>query len=100
MSINKNIQEHINCDYLDGEDNILDLQKLLAEDFSFTEENLLDFISIHEKYFSLTDFKEWIKWSLDIPEDEKDENNEWKIWKDFLIRHGYINEKEEVIYKP
>ena len=97
MSINKNIQEHINCDHLDGEDNILDLQKSLSEDFSLTEENLLDFISRKEKYFSLIDFRKWLRWSLDIQDDD---NKDYKKWKNFLIQHGYINEKEEIIYKP
>ena len=54
----------------------------------------MEYLKEKQEYHSLEDCKEWIKWSLDP------KANDYKQWKDFLIKHGYINEKEEVIYKP
>ena len=60
-----------------------------------TEERMLEATLEHQKEDSYEDFiKDWILYLLDpeIPVYEQ--------WKDFFIRHGYINEKEEIIYKP
>lgn len=92
MSMNKknNIK-----DYLDGEDILTYTKDIEAYSSSFlTEDGLLEYLKEKQEYHSLEDFKEWIKWSLDP------KANDYKQWKDFLIRHGYINEKEEIIYKP
>ena len=60
-----------------------------------TEERMLEATLEHQKEDSYEVFiKDWILYLLDpeIPVYEQ--------WKDFFIRHGYINEKEEIIYKP
>ena len=60
-----------------------------------TDEYMLEATLEHQKEDSYEDFiKDWILYLLDpeIPVYEQ--------WKDFFIRHDYINEKEEIIYKP
>lgn len=60
-----------------------------------TEARMLEATLEHQKEDSYEVFiKDWILYLLDpeIPVYEQ--------WKDFFIRHGYINEKEEIIYKP
>ena len=60
-----------------------------------TEEIMLEATLEHQKEDSYEDFiKYWILHLLDP------ELQVYKLWKDFFIRHGYINEKEEIIYKP
>ena len=59
------------------------------------EEMMLEATLEHQKEDSYEDFiKYWILHLLDP------ELQVYKLWKDFFIRHGYINEKEEIIYKP
>ena len=60
-----------------------------------TEERMLELTLEHQKEDSYEDFiKYWILHLLN-PRLEV-----YEQWKDFFIRHGYINEKEEIIYKP
>ena len=60
-----------------------------------TEEIMLEGTLAHQKEDSYEDFiKYWILHLLDP------ELQVYELWKDFFIRHGYINEKEEIIYKP
>lgn len=61
-----------------------------------TESEMLEFTA-EEKEKSFDDFKEWILHLLNLDNVTEDRYNQWK---DFFIRHGYINEQEEVIYKP
>ncbi len=81
--------------YVDGEDITLDIKEIEEEENFFkTEEDYLYFLFLKEEYYpSLEEFKEWIRWSLNPQLDN------YKEWKDLLIKHGYINEKEEIIYK-
>ena len=59
-----------------------------------TEERMLERTLEHQKEESYEDFKWWILHLLDP------ELQVYELWKDFFLRHGYINEKEEIIYKP
>ena len=59
-----------------------------------TDEYMLEGTLEHQKEDSIEDFKDWILHLLNP------RLQVYKLWKDFFIRHGYINEKEEIIYKP
>lgn len=59
-----------------------------------TEERMLEATLEHQKEDSYEVFKDWILHLLNP------RLRFYELWKDFFIRHGYINEKEEIIYKP
>ena len=59
-----------------------------------TEERMLEGTLEHQKEDSYEVFKDWILHLLNP------RLRFYELWKDFFIRHGYINEKEEIIYKP
>ena len=60
-----------------------------------TEERMLEATLEHQKEDSYDDFIKYFILFLLNPRLQV-----YKLWKDFFIRHGYINEKEEIIYKP
>lgn len=72
------------------------LEEITNMDAELTENEMLEFTA-EEKEKSFDVFKEWILHLLNLDNVTEDR---YKQWKDFFIRHGYINEKEEIIYKP
>ena len=60
-----------------------------------TEERMLEATLEHQKEDSYDDFIKYFILHLLNPR-----LRFYEQWKDFFIRHGYINEKEEIIYKP
>ena len=60
-----------------------------------TEERMLEATLEHQKEDSYEDFVKYFILHLLNPR-----LRFYEQWKDFFIRHGYINEKEEIIYKP
>ena len=58
------------------------------------EEQMEKALLYHKENCSLRDIKIWVFDCISLYGD-------WGAkWKDFFLRHGIINEKEEVIYKP
>ena len=60
-----------------------------------TEERMMEVTLEHQKEDSYEDFVKYFILHLLNPRLQV-----YELWKDFFIRHGYINEKEEIIYKP
>ena len=60
-----------------------------------TDEYMLEVTLEHQKEDSYDDFIKYFILHLLNPR-----LRFYEQWKDFFIRHGYINEKEEIIYKP
>ena len=81
--------------YLDGPE-IVDLIEEIEniELPPLTDEYMLEVTLEHQKEDSYEFFKDWILHLLNP------RLQVYELWKDFFIRHGYINEQEEVIYKP
>ena len=72
--------------YVDGEDVLMFMNMF--------KDIMLKGTLKHQKEDSFYLFKDWILHLLDP------ELDVYEQWKDFFLRHGYINEKEEIIYKP
>ena len=81
--------------YVDGED-VLMFMNMFKDSVvpPLTEDIMLKGTLKHQKEDSFYLFKDWILHLLDP------ELDVYEQWKDFFLRHGYINEKEEIIYKP
>ena len=78
---------------MDIDDKILDYQPP-----PLTEERMLHIFKYIKKNFpnQMFDFfSDFIRPSFYAPNFRQ----QAKLWKNFLIQHGYINEKEEIIYK-
>ena len=70
------------------------LDDSLNASFELTEEKMKELIDSAIIAYNIEDIKKVFQ-GLISPKCKSA-----KQWKDFFFRHGYINEKEEIIYKP
>ena len=70
------------------------LDDSLNVSFELTEEKMKELIDSAIIAYNIEDIKKVFQ-GLISPKCKSSKN-----WKNFFLRHGYINEKEEIIYKP
>ena len=70
------------------------LDDSLNASFELTEEKMKELIDSAIIAYNIEDIKKVFQ-GLISPKCKSSKN-----WKNFFLRHGYINEKEEIIYKP